>query len=228
VRVPVVPTVAITAEGVKDLVRRLNEARISERPELEGEDQVWTEVGHIVRKVQTVEHRHHSVWDRLADATVKSGTGWLVALGVLSALFGLVRLVGEGLIRYGVEPVFNLYRVPVAVLSGWLGPGLLHDILVGTLIDGQVDYVQSMGILTTGLFVPFGMVLPYIIAFYLALALLEDSGYLPRLATVTDNVFINWECTGMASFLFYWAWAVMYREYCRRAPWKRANSVSLP
>jgi len=188
-QVPVVPTVAITAEGIKELVRRLDEARISERPRLEGEDQVWTEVGHIVRKVQSVAHRHHSVWDRLADATVKSGTGWLTAMGVLFALFWLVRLVGEGLIRYGVEPVFNLYRVPVAALSGWLGPGLLHNILVGTLIDGQVDYVQSMGILTTGLFVPFGMVLPYIIAFYLALALLEDSGYLPRLATVTDNMF---------------------------------------
>ncbi|MCG2658629.1 MAG: ferrous iron transporter B, partial [Kiritimatiellae bacterium] len=188
-RVPVVPTVAITAEGIKELVRRLDEARISERPRLEGEDQVWTEVGHIVRKVQTVAHRHHTFRDRLADATVKSGKGWLAALGVLFALFWLVRLVGEGLIRYGVEPVFDLYRVPVAALSGWLGPGLLHDILVGTLIDGHVDYVQSMGILTTGLFVPFGMVLPYIIAFYLALALLEDTGYLPRLATVTDNVF---------------------------------------
>ncbi|MBU4199969.1 MAG: ferrous iron transporter B [Verrucomicrobia bacterium] len=188
-QVPVVPTVAITAEGIKELVRRLDEARISERPRLEGEDQVWTEVGHIVRKVQSVAHRHHSVWDRLSDATVQSGTGWLTALGVLFALFWLVRLVGEGIIRYGVEPVFDLYRLPVAALSGWLGPGFLHDVLVGTLINGKVDYVQSMGILTTGLFVPFGMVLPYIIAFYLALALLEDSGYLPRLATVTDNVF---------------------------------------
>lgn len=188
-RVPVVPTVAITAEGIKELVLRLDEARISERPKLEGKDQVWTEVGHIVGKVQTVAHRHHSIWDRLTDATVKSGTGWVAALVILFASFWLVRLVGEGIIRYGVEPIFDLYRIPVAALSDWLGPGLLHDILVGTLIEGQVDFIQSMGILTTGLFVPFGMVLPYIIAFYLALALLEDSGYLPRLATVTDNVF---------------------------------------
>ncbi|MDD5679004.1 MAG: ferrous iron transporter B [Kiritimatiellae bacterium] len=188
-QVPVVPTVAITAEGIKDLVQRFDEARISERPGLKDEDQAWTEVGHIVRKVQTVAHRHHNIWDRLTDATVKSGTGWLAALGIMFALFWLVRLMGEGLIRYGVEPVFNLYRVPIDALSGWLGPGLLHKLLIGALIDGKVDYVQSMGILTTGLFVPFGMVLPYIIAFYLALALLEDSGYLPRLATVTDNVF---------------------------------------
>jgi len=188
-QVPVIPTVAITAEGIKDLVRRLDEARISERPGLKDADQVWAEVGHIVRKVQTVAHRHHNVRDWLSDATVKSGTGWLAALVILFGLFWLVRLVGEGLIRYAVEPVFELYRAPIDALSNWLGSGLLQKMLIGTLIDGRVDYVQSMGILTTGIFVPFGMVLPYVVAFYLALALLEDSGYLPRLATVTDNVF---------------------------------------
>ena len=188
-QVPVVPTVAITAEGVKELVQKLGAARISTRRKPEGDDQVWAGIGRIVRQVQTVTPRHHSVWDRLTDATVQSYTGWLAAAVVLPALFWLVRIVGEGLIRYGVEPVFELYRVPVAALSRWLGSGWLHDLLIGILIDGQIDYVQSMGILTTGLFVPLGMVLPYIIAFYLALAVLEDSGYLPRLATVTDNMF---------------------------------------
>jgi len=43
--------------------------------------------------------------------------------------------------------------------------------------------------LTTGLYVPIAMVLPYIIAFYFILSLLEDTGYLPRLATLLDNVF---------------------------------------
>jgi ferrous iron transport protein B len=33
------------------------------------------------------------------------------------------------------------------------------------------------------------MVMPYILAFYFTLAILEDSGYLPRLATLSDNVF---------------------------------------
>jgi len=46
-----------------------------------------------------------------------------------------------------------------------------------------------MGVLTTGIYVPLGMVLPYIVGFYLVLSLLEDSGYLPRLATLSDNVF---------------------------------------
>ncbi|NLB59542.1 MAG: ferrous iron transporter B [Lentisphaerae bacterium] len=192
-QVPVVPTVAITGEGIKELVQRLEEARAPEpapQPQLQDSDEkTWTAVGHLVSKVQVVAHRHHTLKDLLVDATVKSGTGWLMALVILAALFGLVRLVGEGLIGYVIEPLFELYRTPIAALSSWLEPGLLRDVLIGKLIGGQVDYEQSMGVITTGLFVPFGMVLPYIIAFYLALALLEDSGYLPRLATVTDNVF---------------------------------------
>ncbi len=188
-QVPVIPTVAISAEGVRELVDRLDEARIPGLSLPDDADATWLEVGQIVRAVQTVAHRHHQFKDWLEDATVKPGTGLAFAALALAGLFWLVRLVGEGLIRFAVEPLFALYMKPILALSRWLGEGLIHDVLIGRLIDGSVDYVQSMGLLTTGLFVPFGMVLPYIIAFYLALALLEDSGYLPRLATVTDNVF---------------------------------------
>ena len=43
--------------------------------------------------------------------------------------------------------------------------------------------------LTTGLYVPLAMVLPYIISFYFILSILEDTGYMPRLATLVDNLF---------------------------------------
>jgi len=116
-QVPVVPTVAITAEGIKELVRRLDEARISGRLQLAGEDQVWTEVRHIVRKVQTVAHRHHSFRDRLVDATVKPVAGFVTATVILFALFWLARFVGESLIGYVFEPLFELCRAPLMALS---------------------------------------------------------------------------------------------------------------
>jgi len=188
-KVPVVPTVAITGEGVRALVQRLGDVPISDRPGSKNRDEVWSEVGRIVRRVQAIEHRHHTFRNRLADATVKPGAGLVTAAAALFALFWLVRVVGEVLVHRVLEPLFELYRVPVMRLSEWLGPGFLHDVLVGRLIDGTVDFVQSLGILTTGLFMPFGMVLPYVVAFYFALGLLEDSGYLPRLATVTDTFF---------------------------------------
>ncbi|MGQ9852543.1 MAG: nucleoside recognition domain-containing protein, partial [Candidatus Oleimicrobiaceae bacterium] len=66
--------------------------------------------------------------------------------------------------------------------------GLVHDVLVGRLVGGRIDFLQSLGLLTTGLFVDFAVVLPYVVAFYLMLSIGEDSGYLPRLSVLLDNI----------------------------------------
>ena len=56
------------------------------------------------------------------------------------------------------------------------------------LINGTIDFKQSLGILTTAPYIEFGMVLPYVLSFYLILSLLEDVGYLPRFAILLDNI----------------------------------------
>ncbi|MDY6958824.1 MAG: nucleoside recognition domain-containing protein, partial [Halobacteriota archaeon] len=87
------------------------------------------------------------------------------------------------------DPLFEIYYKPLMVELGTaLGDGILFDLVIGTLIGSEIDFVQSMGLLTTGLYVPFAMVLPYVFAFYLGLGLLEDSGYLPRLAVLVDTI----------------------------------------
>jgi ferrous iron transport protein B len=73
--------------------------------------------------------------------------------------------------------------------SAFLGEGnFLHRILIGELIEGNIDFYQSFGLLSTGLFIPIAAVLPYIASFYLVLSILEDTGYLPRLAVLTDRL----------------------------------------
>ena len=109
-------------------------------------------------------------------------------MGFLVLILGFmaIRFVGEGIIIYVTDPIFENFWIPVLEkLSGMLGEGPLRNILIGTLIDGGIDLEQSLGVLSTGLYVEFGMVLPYIIAFYSGLSFLEDFGYLPRLAVVT-------------------------------------------
>jgi ferrous iron transport protein B len=103
-------------------------------------------------------------------------------------MFFVIIYIGEGLIDNVFDPAFGAY-VPVAMrMSEALGPGsFLHNILIGNLIDGGIDFEQSMGLLTTGIFVPIAMVLPYVFAFYLVLGFLEDSGYLPRLGVLVDS-----------------------------------------
>ncbi len=196
--VPVVPTVAVTGEGVKKLVDRLEEAREG-RYEYEDEER-WHEVGKIVEETQRVGHRHHTFLEKLAEASISPPTGIPIAFLVLLATFEIIRFIGEGLIGYVFDPLFDILWMPVMTKFSLLlsGGGFIHEILIGKLIDGKIDFFQSFGILTTGVYIPIGAVLPYIFAFYLALSFLEDSGYLPRLAILVDKIMHQLGLHGMA------------------------------
>ncbi|MBA7485268.1 Fe(2+) transporter FeoB [subsurface metagenome] len=187
--VPVVPTVAVAGQGIKELVESLHYAS-SPKPPPRGHEERWVVIGNIIDQVQQVTHRHHTWLEHLEDASVKPLTGGLIALTVLVGTFLMVRFIGEGLIGYVLDPLFGILWTPVILqLSSLLGgSGFLHDALLGSITGGEVNYVESFGLLTTGLYVPFAMVLPYIISFYLVLGLLEDIGYLPRLAILMDTI----------------------------------------
>ena len=187
--VPVVPTVAVTGEGISELVKCMDKATSPDVP-LRSHDERWAAIGDIVEQVQSITHRHHTWRNHLADASVKPLTGIIIAIGVLSVAFLVVRFVAEGLIGYVFDPLFNNLWAPVILrLSDLLGnSGFLHDIVIGRISGGEVNFVESFGLLTTGLYVPFAMVLPYITSFYLVLGLLEDVGYLPRLAVLMDTI----------------------------------------
>jgi ferrous iron transport protein B len=186
--VPVVPTCGLTGEGIKELVDRLPEAKAIKAP-VSSDSQKWERIGEIVGEVQKLTHRHHTFLERLEDLSIKPITGFPIAFGIMYCAFWVIHFMGEDLISYIFEPLFEKLWLPLMMkLSAFLVEGsFLHHILIGNLIDGKIDFGQSFGVLTTGLFVPLAMVLPYIFSFYLVLGLLEDFGYLPRLAVLVDN-----------------------------------------
>ena len=187
--VPVVPTVALTGEGIKTLVSRIKKAKSNPKIKPTSEEGRWIEIGSIIKKVERVEHRHHSIRDKISDLTIRPLTGLPIALGIIFFSFWLVRLIGESLITYIMQPLFDNYYLPlVTQLGEWLGPGFLYKFLISQTY-GEINFFESLGMITTGLYVPLAMVLPYIVAFYFMLSLLEDTGYLPRLATLVDNIF---------------------------------------
>ena len=59
--VPVVPTVALTGEGIKTLVSRIKESRISKEMKPISEEGRWVKIGSIIKKVESVKHRHHTL-----------------------------------------------------------------------------------------------------------------------------------------------------------------------
>lgn len=168
------------------------------------EEGVWSKVGKIVDEVQTQHHHHHTFCEGLEDVSVHPVWGGLAAILVLAASFIFIRIIGEFLIAgtigivgkpwievpFGIEKLFEVGWKPLMMkLSEALGEGsFFHNLLVGQLVAGQIDFKQSFGLLTSGLFIPLAQVLPYIVSFYSVLGILEDTGYLPRLAVFLDNI----------------------------------------
>jgi len=168
------------------------------------QDHIWKRVGQIVGEVQTLSHRRESFGEHIAALSVHPVWGVFFALIVLALSFSLIRLIGEFLIGggvgiigdpwivlpFGTELLFEKWVTPLLMkLSHILGEHtVIHKILIGSLINGEIDLMQSFGVLTSGLFIPLGAVLPYLFSFYLILSILEDSGYLPRLAVFMDNI----------------------------------------
>ena len=186
--VPVVPTCGLTGEGIKELILRLKEAK-SLKIKATSDSDKWERIGEIIEGTQRLTHHHHTFLQRLEELSIKPLSGIPIAVGVIYTAFWAIRFIGEGLIAYIFEPLFDKAWVPLMLgLGSILGEEtFLHNVLIGNLIDGTIDFKMSFGVLTTGLFLPIAMVLPYIISFYLILGILEDFGYLPRLAVLVDN-----------------------------------------
>lgn len=184
---PVIPTVAVTGEGISRLIERLPEASPGREP-VRSKEERWAAIGSVIEKVQRVTHRHHTFLDKMEDASVDSFWGLVIGIAVIAASLAAIRLAGEGLIDGVLDPIVEkFWRPAVEWASAALGgEGFAHDIIVGRLFSGRIDFEQSFGLITTGLYVPVVMVLPYVLSFYAVLSFLEDFGYLPRLAVIFD------------------------------------------
>ncbi|GAI55521.1 unnamed protein product, partial [marine sediment metagenome] len=113
--VPVVPTVGVTGQGIRELVRRLPEAKVPKTTYSgSSSDERWARVGNIVSQVQSLSHRHHTWRDVLEDVSDHPVGGVFIALVVLLATFWVIRLIGESIIGYVTDPLFEWLWTPFA------------------------------------------------------------------------------------------------------------------
>jgi len=144
--VPVIPTVAVTGEGIKNLGRKYFQVNLYLTHHQQAGMSGGLLSGTSLNRLQRVEHRHHTWLERLQDASVKPLTGGLIAVGVLVCAFLLIRFIGESLINYVLDPLFNNLWAPIILgLSNIMGGGgFLHDIVVGKLAGGEMNFVESI------------------------------------------------------------------------------------
>lgn len=187
--VPVIPVIAVTGEGLKELISVILSAIRGEisPPEFQPIDhqERWHIIGHLSQEVQTISHKHPSLWEKFEEASLHPFWGTIVAVFVLGVTFILIRYVGEGLINLVFDPFFQkVYAPGISSISGIISSEFIKNILFGK----SLEFMSGFGVLTTGVYIPIAVVLPYIFAFYLVLGILEDVGYLPRLAVLMDRV----------------------------------------
>jgi ferrous iron transport protein B len=148
----------------------------------------WEIVDLIANRTVTTGEYKPSVKDYLSELTVKPLTGIPVALTVLYAFWSIFGSFAGALVTDGfMVKLFDNYWLPW-IQNVWPGPdSVLYFLFVG---DPLADNCfEAFGMLTSGLFVSIGVVLPAIFIFYLMMTFLEDSGYLPRLAVLMDGIF---------------------------------------
>jgi ferrous iron transport protein B len=181
--VPVVPTVAVSGQGIHELVEAIERAnRAPPQVAFESSDQRWARIGEIAEKTQRVLHRHPSILDRLEEVSIRPITGIPIAILAMYLSFSLVIDLGEYVAQNVTDPIFEAYSIWIYGLVQAHLSGTVAYFLVGT----SPELLKSFGLLTTGLYIPLGIVLPFLIPFYLVLGFLEDIGYLPRLSVLLD------------------------------------------
>lgn len=90
-------------------------------------------------------------------------------------------------------------KIGATLVVDWIGKNIFHDILIPA-VDNLTKKVpfeivrdllmdEDFGLIPTGLFLAFGLVMPILFFFYFAFNILVTLGYLPRLSVLLDRVF---------------------------------------
>ncbi len=134
-------------------------------------------VAEVVRHPETRQAHAGETLGRLALHPV---WGVPVLIAVLALFYLFVGRLGAGVCVNWMEHVFFGHGVnPLAVrLAGLIPVPLVRDLLVG-----------PYGLITMALTYGVAIVMPIVLTFFIAFGLLEDSGYLPRLAVMMDRPF---------------------------------------
>ena len=151
-------------------------------------DQRWDLVERISKETVEVGKYEPSLKDALADVTVRPATGIPFAIAVIYGFWAFFCEFAGTLFTDGFfVKIFDGHWLPwlQGVFAGT--PAWVFNIFVG---DPLADNCfEAFGVLSSGIFLAIGVVLPAIVAFYLIFAILEDVGYMPRLAVLVDTLF---------------------------------------
>ena len=193
--IPVVPTVAVKGQGLKELEDKLAEvlaeadsqacaacgscAGCSGCPAGAPVLSYWERAREIVAACVTDTNAAPSRLDRFGEALLRPWPGILLSIIIMLASLGVVVGAGKALRAVLLLPLVNQGIVPLfeRLFAGIAMPEVLRNVLIGQFGIFRISFEWILA-----------LVMPYVLLFQLVFSFLEDRGILPRMAVLFDNV----------------------------------------
>lgn len=210
--VPVFPTVAITRDGLETVKNAIVQARtgntIPDAPPVEVLREIEANLANRMRiyglrrqhvnaiaaqVVKSTEHPSSTgklLSQKLGQALLNPFVAFASMLVVLYALYQVIGIWVAGDLVDFTENKIMLGQESggwpgiVPVMQGWISQVFARDGFFYMVLGGE------FGVLTMSVQYIFGVLFPLVLGFYVYISLLEDCGYLPRIAVISDG-FLN-------------------------------------
>jgi len=181
---PVIPTVIVKKQGLDELKAALRAvidnaktgASHSTKP-MDYDSRARAK--EITRKVRKHNNATLSRLDRIGINMMKPFPGIPIAVLIMLLSIGIIVGAGKALRAVILLPLINQLIVPFfrSLFTSFIPEGMLLNILVG-----------EYGIFVISFEWILALILPYVFLFYVVFSFLEDSGYLPRVSVLFDNI----------------------------------------
>ncbi|MBU1083779.1 MAG: ferrous iron transport protein B [Candidatus Omnitrophica bacterium] len=145
----------------------------------------------IAERVMPGGKEKYGLSEKLSQVMVHPLTGLPILAAVL--WFGLYKFVGE----FGAGTLVDI--IDVNVFANHINPNV--DAFFTALLGESVFFglfAGEYGIITLGARYAFAIILPIVFTFFIFFSVIEDSGYLPRLAMLVDRIFKKIGLSGRA------------------------------
>ncbi|SHE90347.1 ferrous iron transport protein B [Desulforamulus putei] len=144
-------------------------------------------VHHVVKEIS----KSAAFGNALSRMMMKPLTGIPILLLALYAMYQIIGVFVAGTVVGLTEETIMIGKYEPAVRS-FVGRFISEGSTLGTILIGE------FGLLTMTFTYVLGLLMPLVVGFYFFLSLFEDSGYLPRLATLVDRVLTGIGLNGRA------------------------------
>ena len=130
----------------------------------------YIQASRIAAEVSTIVEPRRSKWRDLEDATSHPVFGYAIMIGIVVGMFFSIFTLGE-FTAGALSTAFEAFRIWYFAA---LGEGGIQSFVWNGFFEGVIAGIS--------------IALPYIVPFFLVLSLLEDSGYLARIAFLMDSI----------------------------------------